>query len=83
MKKALENVGKNQTYKIKEYAFIGKSNLFEDEKGRINIFDTPGFSTNDDNLSIIKNKIKVFFSQYISNNSLFFIFLRWKDKKNF
>ena len=63
-KKALENVGKNQTNKIKEYALFG--NLFGDEKGRINMFDTPGFSTNGDDFSVIKNKIKVIFSKYIS-----------------
>ena len=55
-KKALENVGKNQTNKIMEYAFIGKLNLLGDKKGRINIFDTPGFSTNGDDLNIIKKK---------------------------
>ena len=78
-KKALENVGKNQTNKIMEYAFIGKLNLLGDKKGRINIFDTPGFSTKGVDLNIIKKKIKSIFSQCISDKDIIHCFLYFLD----
>ena len=45
-KRALENIGKSVTDKINEYPYIQKLNFINDEIGRINIFDTPGFTAN-------------------------------------
>ena len=43
-KKVLENFGKNVTEKINTYSFIDNLKTLSNKKGRINIFDTPGFS---------------------------------------
>ena len=71
-KKALENIGENQTSKIKKY-------VFTDKKGRINIFDTPGFSTNGQELSEIKKKVEDIYSEYLLNKDLIHCFLYFLD----
>ena len=78
-RKALENDGKNVTTKINQYSFIGKLNSISDEKGRINIFDTPGFSTSGKELKSLKTIIKNIFFNYISNQDLIHCFLYFLD----
>ena len=69
----------NVTKDINEYPFIGKINLLNNEQGRINIFDTPGFSSGGGELNKIKTQIKNIFSDYISNKDLIHCFLFFLD----
>ena len=74
-KKSLENFGENQTDKINEFSYISKLNSLNNKIGRINIFDTPGFSTNGQELKTIEKNISKIFSEYISNKALIHCFL--------
>lgn len=85
-KKALENFGKNVTEKINTYSFIDNLKTLSNKKGRINIFDTPGFSQIGQVLEDIKNKLNNIFDDYISNKDMihcFLYFLNGSIKRTF
>ena len=81
-KKSLENFGMNVTKEIIKYSFIDKISTFNNKKGRINIFDTPGLSVNGRELKEIKNLIKSIFYDYISNKDLIHCFLYFFNGQN-
>lgn len=74
-KKSLENFGMNITNKVIKYSFIDKLSTFNNKKGRINIFDTPGLSVNGRELKEIKNAITNIFFDFTSNKDLIHCFL--------
>ena len=83
-KRALENSGKNVTDKINEYPYIQKINSINDKIGRINIFDTPGFTANGTVMGDLKTKILNIFSNFLNNKDMihcFLYFLGGSDKR--
>ena len=78
-KRALENIGKSVTDKINEYPYIQKLNFIDDKIGRINIFDTPGFTANGTVMGALKTKILNIFSNYFNNKDMIHCFLYFLD----
>lgn len=78
-KRALENSGKNVTDKINEYPYIQKINSINDKIGRINIFDTPGFTANGTVMGDLKTKILNIFSNFLNNKDMIHCFLYFLD----
>ena len=68
-KKALENIGKNQTQKIRKYSYTLK-NFLSHKKQTINLFDCPGYSTSGDELNELKTIVSNVFTNYVSHKDL-------------
>lgn len=80
-KKALENIGKNQTQKIRKYSYTLK-NFLSHKKQTINLFDCPGYSTSGDELNELKTIVSNVFTNYVSHKDLIHCFLYFFDGRS-